>query len=584
MRLFREGSSSVAWPLLLATAACGGAGHASQFDAGGPPSKVDAGKLDAGHSPPPLKTPDSGGGDAGSTSGIFLPSGPVTDFPSPILDGTAPANSATLFGPATQGATSGGPCITEPENNALFPQDWLRPQFAWNAASGENLFELRLHVANQMQDLVVYSTNTTWTMPQAMWDALRVHSPTEAMTLSIRGGVLANGQLTGESLGSSTPMGIAPVQASGAIVYWTTSTGTALKGFTVGDDTVEQLLTPAQVTETTTTCIGCHTASPDGEYVGVSLSTATGWPNALALIDPDAGTIGAPPSYLGTAGAAALARYNQGIGSFSRAHWATGDRREILAYDDQGSGSATLQWIDVEATSAATASGVIARTGDSSSAGAPAWSHDGTTIAYVSTNRVCDGRLGAGCDGVTYNAASDPGSRAALYTVPYANGAGGTATPVPGASGAATQEYYPIFSPDDAWLAFAQIPNDLNMYNQSQAELYVIPASGGTATRLAANDPPMCSGVKSPGITNSWPQWGPVAQQALGSTYYWLVFSSTRSTAMNPQLYVTSVVQTGTKIATHGSIYLWNQPATENNHTPAWDTFKVPSAGGQPPK
>jgi hypothetical protein len=60
------------------------------------------------------------------------------------------------------------------------------------------------------------------------------------------------------------------------------------------------------------------------------------------------------------------------------------------------------------------------------------------------------------------------------------------------------------------------------------------------------------------------------------------VFSSTRSDAGNPQLYITSIVESGGKISTHGSIYLWNQPATENNHTPAWDTFKVPKVPPPP--
>ena len=77
-------------------------------------------------------------------------------------------------------------------------------------------------------------------------------------------------------------------------------------------------------------------------------------------------------------------------------------------------------------------------------------------------------------------------------------------------------------------------------------------------------------------MTNSYPKWGPLAESANGSTYYWLVFSSTR--LGNPQLYITSVVKTGATIATYGSIYLWNQPASENNHTPACGdyTFKVP--------
>jgi hypothetical protein len=557
--------------------ACSSSQHTSTFDATPGPLTKDAG---SGQTLPGTGT-DGGLGDGGTGTGVATPTGPVKDFPAPIFDGTAPANAATLFGSTTQGAAAGGPCIVEPENDVLYPQDWLRPRFRWNAAAGENLFEMRLHVKNQIDDLVVYTTNTSWTMPLAMWNALRMDSPTLPMTLTIRAGVLSGGALTGESFGSATSMEIAPVQATGAIVYWTTAGGTALKGFTVGDESVEQVLVPAQVTAETTTCIGCHTAAPDGEYVGLSYQ-GTGWSNGMALIAPDAGTVGTPPSFLGAGAATALARYDLGISSFSRAHWTAGDRREVVAYDDNGGTTAALQWIDIEATTAAAATGTIARNGDSSSAGAPSWSHDGNTIAYVSTSHFCDGRLGAGCDGVTYNAVSDPGSTADLYTVPYTGGAGGAAKPVPGASDPSVQEYYPVFSPDDAWLAFVRAPNGVNMYDQPAAEVSVIPAAGGTATRLLANDPPACAGTTSPGITNSWPKWGPVAQQANGSTYYWLVFSSTRSPGGLPQLFITSVVVTGKKVATHGAIYLWNQPATEGNHTPAWDTFKVPPAGGIP--
>jgi hypothetical protein len=528
-----------------------------------------------------------GGGDAavpilgvsdGGTMGTapVQPTGPVTDFPQPVLDGNAPPSSPSLFGPPTQGAASGGPCLVEPESDVVYPQNWLRPRFTWTAANGENLFELRLHVANQIDDLLVYTTNMTWTMPQASWDALRTHSPTEAMTLSVRGAVLSGGALQGEALGASTPMGVAPVQATGAIVYWTTddsTTGTAaLKGFSPGDETVEEVLNPTEYGQaqnaTSTTCIGCHTSAPDGEFVAITTTTAAEqqWSDALALIDPDAGTVGTAP---------ALAQWNVGAVAFSPAHWATGDRHAVVSYDNGASTTDIgLTWIDLEATSVATASGTVARNGDTQLAGAPAWSHDGSTIAYVSTNRVCTGRLG-NCT-PQYAAPADVGSRADLYAVPYAGGAGGTATPVQGASDPSAQEYYPSFSPDDQWLVFNRAPNDDNLYDQPAAEIYVVPASGGTPTRLAANDPPSCSGVTSPGITNSWGKWGPTALHANGNTYYWIVFSSKRAGTV-PQLYVTALIQAADgSIQTHGALYLWNQPSTEANHTPAWDTFKVP--------
>src|SRR5215467_448977 len=126
-----------------------------------------------------------GGGDDGSASDVVpfgndssadtAPfNGPYSDFPnSPILDSpdggaAAPPNAAQLFGPPTQGAQSGGPCLVEPEVGSLYPNNWLRPRFRWLPANGENLFELRVHAANQLNDLVVYTTQSSWTMPKAM--------------------------------------------------------------------------------------------------------------------------------------------------------------------------------------------------------------------------------------------------------------------------------------------------------------------------------------------------------------------------------------------------------------------------------
>jgi hypothetical protein len=539
-----------------------------------------SGAGDAG-STAPVGLVGAGSGAAGADGGDSLaiaPSGPVTDFPSPILDGNAPPNAPSLFGPPSQGAASGGPCLVEPESDVLYPQNWVRPRFRWTAANGETLFELRLHAANQLQDLVVYTTSTSWTMPRAAWDALRTHSPGVPMTVTIRGAQLAGAQLQGEATGSSGPIGIAPVRATGAIVYWTTSGGSALKGFSPGDEGVVPVLVPSQVGESPTTCIGCHTSTPDGAYAAFSFMSSqnTAWfPNALARIDADAGAVGAPPSFLGAGAIAALARYDLGIGVFSPAHYQPGDRREVVTYDGSGGTSAALSWIDLEATDPSAATGTVARAGDPRSAAAPTWSHDGATIAYVSTTHFCDGRVGR-C-GSQYAAPDDPGSTADVYEVPYAGGAGGAASPLAGASDPGAQEYYPSFSPDDRWVAFDRAPNDVNMYDQPQAEVYVVPASGGSPVRIAANDPPACAGKTSPGLTNSWPKWGPGAATAGSSTYYWLVFSSTRSDGGNPQLYMTSIVAAPDgSLATHGAVYLWNEPSSENNHTPAWDAFKVP--------
>jgi hypothetical protein len=544
-------------PLLVAAACGGGHNGGSGFGASaGTGGNASASSSGSG----------SGGGLLLTDSGPDGPLGPANDFPTtPIVDMSAPANAPMLFGPAGSGNPSGGPCLYEPEPDTLYPNNWLRPRFSWNAGAGENLFELRLHTKAEVNDLVVYTANTSWTMPKPMWLGLAANAQGIPITITVRGAQLAGGMLMGSpSVGSSQPMMVAPAPAAGSIVYWTTSGGSSLKGFSAGDETVVVALQPPQVKMQSAggqvTCVGCHTSTPDGNFAG--FTTQGPWGNALASIE--AMTVGAPPPFLGMGAVATFAKESPlGIQTYSKAHWSPGDRIMVAPYHDSPNNQ--LAWFDLEATASGQNSsfGFIARTGDTRDVGAPAFSHDGQTIVYVSTDVEFTGRLDNGW--------------ADLYAVPYNNRKGGAAKPVPGASDPNFEEYYPALSPDDAFLAFNKVPNGHTMYNQPLGEVFVIPAAGGTATRVVANDPPACFGKKSPGVTNSWPKWAPEATIAAdGKVYYWMIFSSTRDASGNPQLYITSVVVSKSAIETHGALYLWNQPASENNHTPAWDNFMIP--------
>jgi hypothetical protein len=515
--------------------------------------------------------------------------GPFTDFPAqPILDMTdggggasVPANAMDLFGPSTQGAATGGPCLIEPEIGSLYPNNWLRPRFVWTSPS-ETIFELRVHADNQANDLVVYTTDTGWTMPKAMWLALAQHSQDVPMTVSVRGGLLNGATVTNEALGSSGAIGIAPVGAPGTIVYWAVVGGQGgmglLKGFSIGDEDVGTVLTPAQVQERPANvppCIGCHASTPDGLNVGFSLGYNEGSPGAytdsIATLGIDASP-GLVPTFLTADGKAAMDALG-GIPAYTPAHWSAGDRMVLLS--DVGT---QLNWVNLQGTGA-NATGVIARTGDTGLATDPSWSHDGATIVYTSATSVYNGRQAQG--------------PMALYSVPYNNGAGGTATPVSGASLPSVAEYYPALSPDDKYVVFNSAPPGDNPYSDPQAELDLVPsggASNGQPIRLDANDPPMCTNKSSPGVTNSWAKWSPSAQYvaALGQTYYWVVFSSSRypvgAAEGNPQLYISAiVVDSAGAVTTYHSLYLWNQPADEDNHTPAWDYFQIPPPPPPPP-
>ncbi len=509
---------------------------------------------------------DAAGGAGGSAATAC---NPCTDFPTmPIVDTptgatTPPTNAGDLFGPAGSGTPTGGPCLIEPEPESLFPRNWLRPRFRWKAVAGQNLFELRLHVAVETNDLVVFTTGTSWTMPKEMWLALSTNADDRDIAVTVRGVSAAGG--ASPAVGTSTTIRIAPADARGTIVYWTTSGGSALKGFEVGAEKVVTVLTPDT---TTGKCLGCHASTPDGTFIGFSDSSETGNGDPAHIEIRSGRNPAMQPPFLTPTAQTLLARVSQELPTFSKGHWSTGDHVVAFMHADTTGGGAQnthLLWIDLEATSDAQGVGwgELARTNDSGAGPAnPFFSHDGTSLVYTSSPSTNPSGILSHGD---------------IYRIPWANRQGGAATPVEGASTADFSEFYPALSSDDLLLAYTRLPDGQTSYDNAASELFVVPAAGGTAKRITANDPGSCVGKTSPGITNSWPKWAPTAQTVDGKTYYWMIFSSKRGESGNPQLYVAGVVSDGTgQLVTTPALTLWNQPADENNHTPAWDLFQIP--------
>jgi WD40-like Beta Propeller Repeat len=446
---------------------------------------------------------------------------------------------------------------------------------------------------------------------------------------------------------------IAPVQAGGSMVYWGATTElpglttTRLLAFGVGEEAVITALRPVDVKETMlgdnaqikreeygapkgqARCVGCHTSTGDGQAV----ITADHWPWNLAVTDISQGAFGRP-AMVTDMGAFLLQMPWLGVSSTSRGDWALGKRIVITSagprnamnagfvpnadnpQQDMGFGQSQnttgrdgLIWIDLKAEGTVppldgqnpekavgramlgalgAGWGVIARTGDPRGAVTPDWSHDGSRIAYTSTDSTSDGRVG--------NSANDVD----IYTVPYAQGQGGPATPLQGASTPGVAEYYPDFSADDRFIAFNRVQEGRGkIYYHPQGEIYVVPAAGGVATRLKANDPPQCSGEASPGVTNSWAKWSPTVRGGpdgtanAGKRYYFLLFSSARQSPFRlnqgpaSQLYLTTLVELPSgELQTYPAMYLWNQgfeitdattvpptvaPIQTSNLTPAFD-------------
>lgn len=564
----------------LASYACGSQSNGSGF-AGNDGGGADATQGDGGTSVGPGGGGGNEGGigsilgdgaasEGGGVTGVYPCPNPATqnDFANPILDTGTPANAAALFSAADVGTQ--GPCLYEPEPGALFPNNWMRLRFRFNTSNQENLFEIKLVIPHETSPLVIYTTQSTYTLDAMTWQKLTTTGVNGPIQVSVRSAVVTNGAITGGPwTGSTGTIQIAPVPASGSVVYWTTSNGTVLKGFQMGSEAAPQpIVTPGQAG---TMCIGCHTSTPDGLYVGFTASQVANSGDTPAYQDIRTLDGGATqPPWLSTSALALLARQGQQAPAFSPGHWSAGDHILLSMYE--ATGPEEIIWTNLEATSQTQGQGwdVVARNGDSNAAASAAFSHDGQTIVYTSSTDVNSGENSA--DGL-------------LYTVPYNGGKGGTAQPLSGASDSNYIQFYPSYSHDDHFIAFNRMPTSSGSasmpatYNNPNSEVFFIPATGGTATRVAANDPPACLGAASPGITNSWAKWSPQVAQACGNSYYFFIFSSDRDpgAAGGPQLYVAPiVVDAKANVTTYAAIYPWNQPESEHNHTPAWDVFQLP--------
>ncbi len=160
----------------------------------------------------------------------------------------------------------------------------------------------------------------------------------------------------------------------------------------------------------------------------------------------------------------------------------------------------------------------------------PTWSPDGKYIvfarapAYQLKSQTAQGKLLLTEDDCAEFVRDGKSFQFDLYRIPYNDGKGGKPEPLKGASQNGRSNFFAKYSPDGKWIVFCQAKN--YMLLQPDSELFIIPAEGGEARRLAANTSRM----------NSWHSWSPNSR--------WLVFSSKANSAYT-QLFLTHIDESG---------------------------------------
>jgi hypothetical protein len=84
---------------------------------------------------------------------------------------------------------------------------------------------------------------------------------------------------------------------------------------------------------------------------------------------------------------------------------------------------------------------------------------------------------------------------------------------------AGTNNYYPTFSPDGAWVLFNRSMSNHDSYDSPDAQVWVIAKGGGAPIALAR--------ARAGG--DSWPKWTPDVQKYRGRSLMWFTFSSRRA-------------------------------------------------------
>jgi hypothetical protein len=287
-----------------------------------------------------------------------------------------PANAPTLFG-AADNFTQGALCLLEPQPGAMLPANWVRPRFrVAGVPAGIDLLEIRIKSPAEANELVAYTKYAagavapSWYLPKEIWagtvPAADMAAPRasgygfannaagQPVTVTIRG---INSKAPGMPVGIQGDFNIAPVVATGSMVFWTVNSGVVtlessrLLGFSVADEGVAEALNLKQVAWTgeigedgavqrgvydmpklpgfvdgQVRCIGCHTTVPD-DSGGVLFGDDWPWSLAGAKLNG-----GAMPTGIAAGAQAIMKTPWWGQQTMSKAHWAPGDKTIVTSY------------------------------------------------------------------------------------------------------------------------------------------------------------------------------------------------------------------------------------------------------------
>jgi hypothetical protein len=412
--------------------------------------------------------------------------------------GTAPANSPTLFGSATETAAL-APAIVYPADSILVPPNLGAFDVHWTdagGAAGDNVFAVEM--TNSFIDYTVYTSGSAGVLAGGLWDAFtpaewtNIASTAKPLTLTVAG--LSTATPTEKGTSAAQSVDVTTQEMLGGVYYWTTSSpqGVFRYDMSAPSTPAAPYFQPSMNPGGPNNCMGCHALSHDGTKFALTIDEAGGRGTVINVAD---GTV--------------LVPYATNPQYWDFATFNVDGTKLVTDQSDAGSAEAPGEGTMVLRD---TNGGTILATLPNSPgkfATHPEMSDDGTMLVNVEASAADDLEPDTGAI-VTRTFDDATNTFGSINTV-LADGVDGLSS------------YYPSWSPDGQWLLLTRVSGVA--YANIAATVWVIKADGSMPPiQLATAD------LATPDIDDSWARWAPFAQTSSeGEQVYFFTFSSQRS-------------------------------------------------------
>ncbi|MFO0597116.1 MAG: hypothetical protein U0228_17515 [Myxococcaceae bacterium] len=409
-----------------------------------------------------------------------------------VLPTGAPADLPTRFAGSPISDVARQADVVYPLDGVVFPQNVAPADVQWLTGTTGDWFRVRLTKQNLVfTSYVQEDGNHHLQLETAGWRALAQTNPVSNATLDVVRWEASTQQLI------ATPqklMRFATASLVGSVYYWDIARGRIVR---IDDGTTSrtEFMPSPPLAVGGGQCVGCHAVSPSGRYMAGRLGPGD---NIGGIFDLTTSLTANPAPTVWPVSNVAPETGRWWFASFSP------DETRLVVSQNETLGNQALAFMDPRNGQFVSVSGIPAMR-----ATHPAWSPDGTKIAWVSLA----------------NAGEWGGSAASgdLWVAPFANDALGTPTQLHAGSALAADQpagaadSYPTWTPDSKWLAFGH--GGSNRSEGGTSALYLMKADGSEVRRLHR-----ASGGPSTSDTFQ-PRFSPFK----AGGYYWVSYLSRRN-------------------------------------------------------